>query len=316
MSAGEVVLVLALGSDARRADPGAYLLLLARQGRLSVRQTGRQVDLVPGQVLLLDGSRPFHTRRSAPSEKPDAAGTIVLRLARDLVPLAAHEVEPFLAVPLDARGGLGGVLVRWLTGLVEECGHEFVAVRAGHDGAICLRSPADGGTRTLSAGGGRALAAATATLVAALLAQHVAEHGPWGDSGLYGKIRHFLREHLADHGLSPHGVAAAHHISVRHLHKIFRAHGTTVGSYIRQCRLARCRVDLADPALRTLTVQAVAVRWGFTDAAHFSRLFRATYGLPPREYRRIALGDAASTGGAAGARIDKSPARTDKTGCP
>ncbi|HKQ42432.1 MAG TPA: AraC family transcriptional regulator, partial [Pseudonocardia sp.] len=26
--------------------------------------------------------------------------------------------------------------------------------------------------------------------------------------------------------------------------------------------------------------------WGFTDAAHFSRLFRATFGQSPREYRR------------------------------
>jgi methylphosphotriester-DNA--protein-cysteine methyltransferase len=26
-------------------------------------------------------------------------------------------------------------------------------------------------------------------------------------------------------------------------------------------------------------------RWGFTDPAHFSRAFRAAYGMPPAEYR-------------------------------
>jgi AraC-like DNA-binding protein len=30
----------------------------------------------------------------------------------------------------------------------------------------------------------------------------------------------------------------------------------------------------------------VAARWGLPDSAHFSRLFRRTYGLPPAEYRR------------------------------
>jgi AraC-like DNA-binding protein len=30
----------------------------------------------------------------------------------------------------------------------------------------------------------------------------------------------------------------------------------------------------------------VAARWGLPDSAHFSRLFRRTYGQPPAEYRR------------------------------
>ena len=32
-----------------------------------------------------------------------------------------------------------------------------------------------------------------------------------------------------------------------------------------------------------------AARWGLVNAAYFSRLFKATYGLPPREYRVRAL---------------------------
>jgi AraC-like DNA-binding protein len=40
---------------------------------------------------------------------------------------------------------------------------------------------------------------------------------------------------------------------------------------------------LADPGL---SPSAIAARWGLTDPAHFSRAFRAAYGLPPTEYRR------------------------------
>lgn len=35
-------------------------------------------------------------------------------------------------------------------------------------------------------------------------------------------------------------------------------------------------------------MSAIAARWGLVDAAHFSRLFRAAYGLPPTEYRLTA----------------------------
>jgi AraC-like DNA-binding protein len=37
-------------------------------------------------------------------------------------------------------------------------------------------------------------------------------------------------------------------------------------------------------------VSAVAARWGLVNAAHFSRAFRAAYGLSPVEYRAMAGG--------------------------
>ena len=58
-----------------------------------------------------------------------------------------------------------------------------------------------------------------------------------------------------------------------------------MASYIRDLRLARCRRDLTDPALRNQPVQTVAARWGFPDKAHFSRAFRAAYGTTPQEHR-------------------------------
>src|ERR1700683_5405381 len=38
----------------------------------------------------------------------------------------------------------------------------------------------------------------------------------------------FVEAHLAEAGLSPAEIAAAHHISLRQLHKLFHAGGTTV----------------------------------------------------------------------------------------
>ena len=52
------------------------------------------------------------------------------------------------------------------------------------------------------------------------------------------------------------------------------------------------RDDLADPVNAALPVSAVAAKWGLADSAHFSRVFRRAYGLPPGEFRRACLGAA------------------------
>jgi len=49
--------------------------------------------------------------------------------------------------------------------------------------------------------------------------------------------------------------------------------------------LERCRADLGDAALAGEPVATIGFRWGFTDAAHFSRAFREQFGVAPRAYR-------------------------------
>ena len=39
------------------------------------------------------------------------------------------------------------------------------------------------------------------------------------------------------------------------------------------------------PAPAAVTISTIGAHWGFLDAAHFSRVFKETYGLSPREYR-------------------------------
>jgi AraC-like DNA-binding protein len=37
------------------------------------------------------------------------------------------------------------------------------------------------------------------------------------------------------------------------------------------------------------SVSAIGARWALWDAAHFSRLFKSTFGASPRAYRQAAL---------------------------
>jgi len=99
-------------------------------------------------------------------------------------------------------------------------------------------------------------------------------------------VRDYIEANLADPQLSPASIAAAHFISTRHLHNVFHESGSTVASWIRSRRLERVRRDLRDPLHSGTSVGAVAARWGFLDAAHFSRTFREAFGESPSDWRR------------------------------
>jgi AraC-like DNA-binding protein len=103
---------------------------------------------------------------------------------------------------------------------------------------------------------------------------------------LVSRIRAYIESHLGDPQLSPPEVARAHHISLRYLHKLFEPEPHGVAGLIRQRRLERCRDDLLDPMQAGRPVAGIAARRGFSSAAHFSRVFRDAYGLPPAEFRR------------------------------
>jgi len=101
------------------------------------------------------------------------------------------------------------------------------------------------------------------------------------------QVKAFIRQRLADPRLSVADIAAAHHLSVRSLQRLFAAEGETAGGWARRQRLERCRRDLLDPALRDRPAAAIGARWGFIDATHFGRAFRARYGMPPAEFREM-----------------------------
>lgn len=76
-----------------------------------------------------------------------------------------------------------------------------------------------------------------------------------------------------DAGLAPDAFARA-----------FRRHvGASVGQFARRARLERARAALAGP--RPLSELALAA--GFYDQSHFTRQFKAAFGLPPSAYRRL-----------------------------
>ncbi|MDQ0938622.1 AraC-like DNA-binding protein [Streptomyces sp. V1I1] len=115
------------------------------------------------------------------------------------------------------------------------------------------------------------LSTITLDLIWAVIARGLDAEGSLSPSArqrvLLVRIHAFIQQRLGDVSLSPDMIAAAHGISTRSLHRLFRDQGVTVTEWIRARRLDRCRRDLADPLLQTRPVHAIAARWGFTNAA-------------------------------------------------
>jgi AraC-like DNA-binding protein len=246
----------------RRSDPEAYRLILAVQGHGALAHEDRHVQLHPGDLVLCDTSRPFGGWRGVSGERVE---WLLLTFPRSLLPLPAKIAGRLVGARLPGQSGLGRLASGFLQQVAEQAD---------------IAESSDGPR----------LATAALDLLAALLA-HELEAGTMTSPesrrhALVLQIRDFIVSRLSDPDLSPDIIAAAHHISTRQLHKLFSAQDETVAAWVRSRRLAACQRDLSDPLLREQPVHAIAARWGFTSAAHFSRVFRGANGVTPQDFRR------------------------------
>jgi len=248
----------------RQADPDLHQLLLHLRGQIGVSQAGRESSVRSRELILYDTSRPFHSW--AATTRGAVVSCMVVLIPKKLIPLRPQVLEPLNATPLPAQRGLTALLRRHLIGL-----RSNAASRTAADAARL-------GTITLDL-----LAATYAHELEATDTLPPETHR----QALQTRIHAFIQQRLGDPGLTPGTIAAAHAISIRHLHHIFQQQGLTVAGWIRQQRLERCRHDLTDPRQRHRPIHAIAHQWGFTSNAHFTRLFHTTHGITPSEYRHV-----------------------------
>lgn len=98
--------------------------------------------------------------------------------------------------------------------------------------------------------------------------------------------RNILTRDMHHPKLSPEYVASALGISVRQLHILFEPTGKSFSRTLMAMRLAEaCRLLRSGPAL---AVTDVALACGFDSLSTFYRLFRAAYGMTPRDIKAAA----------------------------
>jgi AraC-like DNA-binding protein len=237
-----------------RSSDAYYGVLYLVRGQEAVRQGGREARLQAGDLTLWDSTRPIDFAIDGPLHK------ITLLIPQALLDVVLPRAYDRIATVVSGRTGCGALLASHLRALARE-GQEVPAA------SLPL------------------LLGATLDLLASALGQDV-PGAPAHQAALLARIRAFVLDRLHEPGLAPAQIAGAHGISLRQLHRVFEATGCSVERWIWQQRLLRCHRELLKPA--AATISDVAFRWGFSDAAHFSRAFKAQFGLTPRQLRRQA----------------------------
>lgn len=101
---------------------------------------------------------------------------------------------------------------------------------------------------------------------------------------------HALQMTLAELASAPNlrveEVASAHGISARQVHHVYAARGTTFRSELMRLRLERARAMLVSERFRSLSVDEIGRRSGFSDSRHFRRRFSQHFGASPAALRQ------------------------------
>lgn len=247
------------------------IVLIALDGKGVVSQQGRTLPFGKGDITFRRARMPSVARVDEPASLVMLRLPIA-RLLRDALP--GH--PSFLPGRADAASGI---------------------VRTIH----CFIESALPGFARMSAA---AIPAAEESLIALLAAAYLealtdradtmdTRHAARARNPLrWSQLTAYIGATLHDPELNVESCAHALGVSTRYVHKLFESMGTQYGRYVLQQRLACARADLANPFWHAQSIERIAYRNGFNDPAHFSRRFRACFGMSPREFRQRARSQA------------------------
>jgi AraC-like DNA-binding protein len=238
-------------------EPGHVYVTTPLRGFAMVSQDDRQVAVRPGEVVTFDSSRPYTLAM------PEPFRMVAVRAPHRSLGLTPDSTRRLKTNSWSSMTGIGALASQTLAALGQHL-TEF-------DEASL-----------------EPLGSAVAGLVTSLFTERLnfADDPRLDRRTLMARVCRTVRDRLADSELSPAMLARRHSISLRSLQMLFAEHGTSPARWIRDERLHRIRADLTNPRLAHLNVAIIGERWGLVDASQVSRLFRAKYGVSPRQYRK------------------------------
>jgi AraC-like DNA-binding protein len=249
--------VVRRGAEEIRIDPQDRLfvnLQLAGVGR--VEQGDQLATLPAGSFTVVDTARPYRLIFDGAFE------VLSLRIPRRrLFPFTSGAGE-VVARPVDGRNGMGRVTAGFMRMLLDQPDDLAPDQRA-----------------------------EIATHLCDLIASATRLTAPNHLEGRELLRRRFveaaietLRALLEDPEIGVSKLASRMGVSTRYVQQCFTEAGTSVTAQIRALRLEACAHDLANRHDLS-SIQAIAARWGFSDAPHFTRVFGRHFGCSPSKFR-------------------------------
>jgi len=238
----------------------SLMLGLQIKGSSLLIQDGREAVMRPGDLVLYSSTSPYTIVDSdGYSQHQIRMPLESVALSRDIV----HQVTAVKLSPGHPVSDLASVYFQRLTST----------------------------PKAFSDAGADALSQPSVELIRAVIGTHLDATSTAATESLHAvlqlRILEYTRARLGDPNLNATQIAAEHHISVRHLYNVLAVGGISLGDWIRSRRLEACRTELSRDPAHEASIASVAQRWGFRDASNFGRVFRAEYGLSPREWRNL-----------------------------
>jgi AraC-like DNA-binding protein len=238
------------------AKDECILVNIQRSGEGLVRQNGRDAILKPGDFAIYSSTRPYEL-----AFERDFEQTVLIFPAQAL-PQLSDDIDRLSALTISGGREASRLLLRLADALYENA-----------HGVPAETHPLL--TQTI-----------LQTLLAATAGQSKTDKQPLSLTRYHlARVKAFVSSHLHDPDLSAGKIAAGAGISVSHLHRIFMTEQKGIMEWVWDQRISACKYDLADAGKSHLSINEIAFRWGYNNASHFSRAFRAQCGMTPREWR-------------------------------
>ncbi len=240
-----------------------YLLYLPHDAHICMQQDGRSAELAPGTFAFVASGRPFHGLARPLAQRAAFASTHV-RIPAAMLRERLPRIDDWCNRPQALRAGSGRVLAALTDALVGQAAAPGAASAA-------------------------AIGASLVDLVADTALEARRDGTPETGSRrarLLARAQDCIATRLADPELDPAAVARACGVSLRTLHAAFEGRALSLAAAIREARLLACHQALRDPQYAAQSVTEIALARGFSDAAHFGRLYKARFGRPPGRDRR------------------------------
>lgn len=243
--------------------PQFFILNIRRWGSVLHSHYGNAYESTAGTMSIFDSRNPFETRQLS------ATRSINIRVPGALLRSAIGNPEDFCGRPINLRHGVPAVFREFVHAMWQE------------------RS-------SISDSEGRELSARMIDLLKAVCAglpSGTPKSVPAREA-LMSRVEQYIESHLSDPDLTVERIARSLQVPRGRLYSAARGTSSTLGQWILEKRLARCREALVNQRLRDRRITEIAADGGFGSVAHFSRAFKARYGMSPVQYRNSNLSPA------------------------
>lgn len=247
-----------LTSEPTEIAQDCYFAVVLISGQYKLEQGGREVFLQPGEMTLYDATEPHRLTM------PESFSKILISIPRNVLDQRVHNAGKLTATKIPSSSGIGAITSSFIQSTVKQLGQldeaQFLEMS---DPVLDLF--------TLSL---KQLSSQSVNL-----SRH--------QNLTLMRVKQFVSQHCEDSQLNPEAISAGVGLSIRYINNLFNEEQTSLMRYLTQQRLELAHRHLSSQLFGHQSVTEIAMQCGFNNMPHFSRIFKSSYGMSPRQYREL-----------------------------